>query len=72
MLVGLSPNTGPPIKFKSVAISSTCPRPVNIVASTKAASYGGLSPNELRLISVPEHCKNPEIELNDASVKVAG
>jgi hypothetical protein len=24
MLVGLSLNTGPPIKFKSVAISSTC------------------------------------------------
>lgn len=28
--------------------------------------------NDLRPTSVPAHCKKPEIELNDASLKVAG
>jgi hypothetical protein len=72
MLVGLSPNTGPPIKFKSVAISSTCPRPVNIVASTTLPATAVYLTNDLRPISVPAHCKKPEIQLNYASVKVAG
>ena len=43
MPVGLSPNTGPPIKFKSVAISSTCLNLSTLLGSTNAANYGGLS-----------------------------
>ena len=43
MPVGLSPNTGPPIKFKSVAISSTCLNLSTLFGSTSAANYGGLS-----------------------------
>ena len=43
MLVGLSPNTGPPIKFNSVAISSTCIDLSTLFGSTNAANYGGLS-----------------------------
>jgi hypothetical protein len=62
MLGGLSHNTGLPIKFKSVAISSTCLDLSTLFGSANAASYGGLSHNDLR---VPEHCKKPEIELND-------
>ena len=73
MLVSLSPNRGPPIKVKSVAISSTCPRLVNIVWIDKRYKLRRpISTNYLRPISVPEHCKKPEIELNDASLKVAG
>ena len=41
---GLSPNTAPPIKFESVAISATC----SILSTTcwppNAAGVGGLSP----------------------------
>ena len=43
MLVGLSPNTGSPVKFKTVAISSTCLNLSTLFGSTNAANYGGLS-----------------------------
>src|SRR5688572_29615562 len=65
MLVGLSPKTARTIKFRSVAISSHLPRrAVNIVWIDKRCQLR-------RPISVLEHCKKPEIELNDASVQSA-
>jgi len=63
MLVGLSPNTGPLIKFKSIAISSTCFNLSTLFGSTNAANCGGLSRSQ----STAKSCR---IELNDASFRL--
>ena len=54
MPVGLSPNTGPPIKFKSVAYILHLPQPVNIIWIDKrcqlwrpiSLTICGLSPSQ--------------------------
>ena len=43
MPVGPSPRAAPPIRFKSVAILSTCLNLSTLFGSANAANFGGLS-----------------------------
>ena len=65
MLIGLSPNTAPPIKFKSVAMSSTSFNLSTLFGPTNAANYGGLSPSR----ALQKACR---IELIDPTDKSHG
>ena len=68
MLLGPSPNTGPTNQIQIGCNILHLPQPVNIIWIDKRSLRRPISLTILRPISVPEHCKKPEIELNDATI----